>query len=77
MLKAICWWFGCSPDLDRANSNAIPCSRCGAQDTSYEDRAGLTRHAIFVAKLSATFLPRSKCNDCGKRYGDHSTCLPF
>ena len=53
MLKRLrCWWFGCQPDYyavyyDTTRdgwSEAVPCKRCGATDTSYGDQVGDTRH---------------------------------
>jgi hypothetical protein len=51
--RLVCWWVGCDPDyrafahMDHGG-DAVPCARCGAADTSYEDRVGDTRHSRLV-----------------------------
>lgn len=86
MKNPICWWFGCDPDYGHSceldPSYVVPCKRCGAPDTSMEDRVGETKHSRFVC-LFAYWLWRkwvsAKCSDCGRRYGNHEQCdeLPF
>jgi hypothetical protein len=84
MKKLICWWFGCDPDYEWPNwykhGCGLPCKRCGAEDTSYEHRVGLTRHSAFKGWCLRYFvrwwLP-AKCCDCFKRYGKHDDCIPF
>lgn len=51
--KLICWFFGCKPDYQAADHGygVAPCLRCGAPDTTYEDRCGDTRYARFVGWL--------------------------
>jgi hypothetical protein len=79
--RAICWWFGCVPVWQAsAFGDAIPCGRCGAPDISYEDLAGLSRHARLKAWLRYWLFRRwwpEPCRDCGKRFGHHDDCLPF
>jgi hypothetical protein len=85
MTKIACWWFGCKPDPENAHDTEygyiVPCCRCGAQDTTYADQVGDTRHnrAKEWAHywLFRRWIP-AKCKDCGRR----STCeecgdLPF
>ncbi len=88
--KLMCWWFGCDPDYEATYydtgldgwSEAVPCKRCGATDTTYGDRVGDTRHRRAV-KLVRYWLFRrwwpEKCHECGKRFGTHSECdgIPF
>lgn len=82
MLKRlICWWFGCDPEYKAlAYGDAAPCKRCGADDTSYEDQAGITRHAAAIDWCRYWLFRRwwpVACGECGKRFGDHGGCLPF
>lgn len=84
LAAALCWWLGCRPAYDHScdlsPNYAVPCSRCGAPDTSYADRVGDSRHAAFVRWLHYWLLRRwvpACCGTCGKRYGRHDRCLPF
>lgn len=83
----MCWWFGCQPDYEamRHDCEAIPCERCGAEDTWYSDRVGDTRHARMVGRLRRlrwilldSWRPRP-CPACGGRYGCKPDCdgIPF
>lgn len=82
MSRLLCWWFGCDPDYSKVSRElVIPCKRCGATDTSYGDRVGDTRQhrmADGLLRIAILFRP-PKCNDCGKRFGNHDDCdnLPF
>lgn len=63
MRKLRCWWFGCLPDYRPSSygfTEAVPCERCGAGDTSYSDRVGDTRHARFMDRLRSLFPSRKK-----------------
>lgn len=86
MRRLYCWWFGCQPDY-RALSlgDALPCERCGAADTTYEDRCGDTKHARLVDwlrrlrwRLFDSWRPRP-CPACGKRGECATDCdgIPF
>lgn len=88
--RLVCWWAGCKPvwrgvehaPNHSAGTGVMPCGRCGAPDTSYEDRAGMTRlrAAADVPRLLIHLLrPTAPCMDCGRRGGDHGDCdtLPF
>ncbi len=79
-----CWWLGCTPDYDHPTelkpNYAVPCQRCGANDTSYADRVGDTRHSRLKSALRYWLRGRwasSPCTDCGKRSGNNDQCLPF
>lgn len=77
-MNILCWWFGCDPDYSA--HGAIPCLRCGAHDTSYEDRCGYTPHNRLKGWLYFWLYRRwwpTRCLDCGKRYGNHYDCIPF
>lgn len=83
-VKLVCWWFGCDPDCDHScglsPNYVVPCKRCGAQDTHYDDRLGDTRHNRFMQQLRYWCWRRwwpVPCGDCGKRFGEHSDCCPF
>jgi len=60
----------------------MPCGRCGAHDTSYEDRAGITRRAAAVDWLRNARLRLSTLHH-GRTVGaladDRRTCdeTPF
>ena len=82
-----CWWFGCAPYYEAMDhgSEAVPCERCGAWDTTYSDRVGDTRHARFVEAVRLTWwravgrwIP-SRCPACGERFKCKSDCdgIPF
>lgn len=83
-----CWWFGCRPadyDVMQHDSEAIPCERCGAPDTSYADRVGDTRHARMVGilrglrwRLLDSWRPKP-CPACGRRGRCAAGCdgIPF
>lgn len=88
--RLICWWFGCEPDWGSsfAGEEPTPCLRCGARDTTYNDRVGDTRHNRFkdhVARLIAPLHFRywfpKPCQTCGLRDGHAPDCdvddLPF
>lgn len=91
MLKSLmCWWFGCEADYDatyydtgrEAWSDAVPCKRCGAADTSYSDRVGDTRHRRAVAWLRYWLFRRwwpARCHECGGRFAHAKDCdgIPF
>ena len=82
--RLACWWFGCRPDYEamRHDSELVPCERCGAEDTTYEDRCGYTRHSRAKAWCSwwlwQRWLPK-KCPACGSRTGCRADCdgIPF
>lgn len=80
--RAICWWFECEPDWDRFSQNGvIPCSRCGAHDTTYEARVGVSRHTQAMEALTYWTFRRwfpAKCT-CGRRGNHEETgdCIPF
>lgn len=92
MLKTIkrlwCWWFGCRPDYQAGMYDdfaAMPCTRCGAEDTTYADRVGDTRHARMVDRLRRlrwllldSWRPRA-CPACGQRGKCAADCdgIPF
>jgi len=75
-----CLWFGCEPHpQDPAPPEALYCDRCGDL-MSYEDIVGVTRSSEFKKAVKYWFFRRwipEKCHDCGRRYGDHSGCIPF
>lgn len=82
-----CWWFGCQPDYQAMDHgcDVIPCERCGAQDTSYADKVGDTRHARLLDwlrrlrwQLIGRWLP-TKCHACGSRVVCRDDCdgIPF
>lgn len=88
VIRLSCWWFGCDPDYDEDRDHpcglspnyVVPCKRCGAHDTDYADRVGDTRHNRLMEWLRYWCFRRwwpAPCVDCGKRFGDHSECLPF
>lgn len=73
--RSLCWWFGCQPLYEAMShdSDAVPCMRCGASDTTYADRCGDTRHARFVGwlrwvrwRLFDSWRPKP-CVACGQR----------
>lgn len=75
LARLACWWFGCQPfyEAEHHGSGLIPCERCGAEDTSYADRVGDTRHARMVDQLQRlrwrlldSWRPKP-CPACGKR----------
>ena len=57
--RLLCWWLGCVPDYDAVHydsardgwTDAVPCKRCGASDTTYGDRVGDTRKNRVAALL--------------------------
>jgi hypothetical protein len=77
--KLICWFFGCIWDQqDTAPLEYLECKRCGGF-VQYSDMIGDTRHnrlKEYLLHFFRIFVP-GKCIDCGKRYGDHSNCIPF
>jgi hypothetical protein len=88
MKRLICWWFGCEPDYEAVYydtnregwSEAVPCKRCDAPDTSYADRVGDTRHNRLKQWLHSWLFRRwcpAKCGDCGKRRSECRDCIPF
>ena len=79
MSRLLCWWFGCVEHPQAQYHGGDNCKRCG-QWIEYADRVGDTRHNRLVAKLSYFGFRKwwpSRCGSCGKRFGDHSDCLPF
>lgn len=83
LARPLCWWFGCRPDFHaQPYGDAVPCDRCGAWDTSYEDRIGYTRHNRLKEWL-AYWLWRKwipvKCRACNQRFGHDPDCdgIPF
>ena len=84
LTRLYCWWFGCEPDYQAHlyidGLELTPCARCGAEDCTYNDMVGYTRHARFVEFwrywLWRKWVPRP-CVDCGKRGGNHDDCIPF
>ena len=84
-----CWWFGCSPvhcDEEVYGYGVMPCERCGASDTTYEDRIGWTLHARlgdWLRRLRWHLFDRWRphpCQACGKPLGKcASDCdgIPF
>lgn len=81
-----CWWVGCVVDWDAIarsdDDDKIPCLRCGAPDTNYEDRIGYTRRNRTIRWLRGNILWRlipQRCDRCGKRFGKHEGCddIPF
>ena len=75
-----CWWFGCElHPQDSAPPEYAECQHCGML-IDYESMAGITRYSaakdFFSYWLFRKWWPR-KCGDCGKRFGDHSRCIPF
>lgn len=84
VVRLACWWFGCQPDYNHpcelSPNYVVPCKRCGALDTTYEDRVGVTRHNRLMRWLRYWFFRRwwpERCIDCGKRFGRHDECVPF
>lgn len=84
MKRLICWWKGCRPDYEAApepGGSVVPCGRCGAWDTTYDDRVGINRQKAVIDWLrywqyGRWFPPRCSCG----RRGEHeetSECLPF
>jgi hypothetical protein len=82
--RLICWWFGCDPDqlAWRSEMPVTPCLRCGAEDCSYADMIGFTRHYRLKMRLqniwywlSFGWVPR-RCEDCGE-YPSKCDCPPF
>ena len=79
-LRCICWWFGCKPIFgsEHHGDGVMPCERCGASDTTYEDRVGDTRHTRLKARCTYWLWLRwqphwfTKCPACGQR----GTCKP-
>ena len=76
----ICWYLGCNLDYSAGLQNgcdAIPCRRCGANDTTYSDRCGDTRHNrakdLFSWWLWRRWLQR-RCKECGARFGCRADC---
>jgi hypothetical protein len=82
VIHLMCWWFGCDAhpqEYCHRNDNMFQCVRCG-EEASYSDLVGDTRHNRFKECLLYWLWRRwfpSKCSDCGKRFGDHSDCIPF
>jgi hypothetical protein len=76
----LCWWFGCEGHpQDPSPPEYLECIRC-AKIVPYGDMVGDTRHNRFKEFFNYWFYRKwipSKCCDCGKRYGDHSDCIPF
>lgn len=73
MTNVICWYFGCKQD-NASKDSEFTCGRCGGY-VEYSDLVGYTRHRRLMERLFGWF-PK-KCNDCGKRFGNHDGCLPF
>jgi hypothetical protein len=80
VMRLLCWWFGCEGDpQDPAPPEYLQCRRC-SDSVSYGDMVGDTRHNKFKEFVLYWFWKKwapDKCIDCGKRYGDHSGCIPF
>lgn len=86
MKRLLCWWFGCEPDYQRFDHDGtVPCTRCGAGDTSYADRVGDTRHNRLMDRWHRftwwtvrRWLPH-KCPACGHRWKCDDNCdgIPF
>lgn len=81
MKRIICWWFGCKTNDNRDYfADHESCVRCGAEDISYADLVGDTKHNrlrwFFAYWFFRKWIPM-KCVTCGKRFGDHYNCLPF
>jgi len=87
-IRLCCWWFGCQPDFENMHCHreedythcVTPCMRCGADDTSYEDQVGETKHSALMNWINYWLFRKwwpAKCDDCGKRYGTHDSCIPF
>lgn len=82
MRKIRCWWFGCKEE-DPEDMLAPPgykdCVRCG-ECVEYGDLVGDTRHnrvkGLLRYWLWRHWVPEP-CIECGKRFGDHTNCLPF
>ncbi len=77
-----CWLLGCEPHpQDPAPPEHITCDHCGDL-MSYGQLCGAEVGFYYKAKdwchywLYRKWLPE-KCLSCGKRYGDHSGCIPF
>lgn len=85
MKRIICWWHGHRPDYKRSAWNGdyypVPCSRCGASDTSYSDQVGDTRHNRTKEWVHYWLFRRwipAKCQDCGRRsMCDECRDVPF
>lgn len=82
-MNIVCWWFGCDPIWEAYGhgDGSIPCARCGAHNTTYEDRAGITRHEAAKSFFRYWFFRRwwpKRCI-CGKRWQHEMTedCIPF
>lgn len=86
----LCWWFGCKagePVYDSCEYIGWihPCLRCGADDVSYGDMVGDTRHNRLMEWLKHWLFWRwymrilpAKCSECGRRgCDDFDHQLPF
>lgn len=78
MKKIICFIFGHEPEYTGGNN--VHCSRCDLWDIPYHELIEGRRFmkAVLFLKywLYRKWFP-AKCFDCGKRYADHSQCIPF
>jgi hypothetical protein len=84
MKRLICWWFGFQPSkhayFDYEVDNWIaPCTRCHADDVSYADMVGETRHRRFAdfcrRWILCGWVPR-RCRVC-KKWPSKCDCPPF
>ena len=86
--RLLCWWLGCVPDYDAVHydsardgwTDAVPCKRCGASDTTYGDRVGDTRKNRVAAWLRYWLWRRwwpARCQECGQKGGKPCDCPPF
>ncbi len=75
--KLKCWWFGHRP---KWTATVVPCERCGVADIPYYELVEIPRSTrtqrAFTYWAFRRWFPK-KCRECGKRYGDHDSCLPF
>jgi len=73
MRGVICWWIGHFPQWQDGRYLDNPCALCG-RILSYDDLVNEGVWQRFVDRFRNRF---GRCPDCGKRFGDHSRCIPF